>query len=104
VRIRDGEAEAVNIKSRDDRDNVGMRARSFLKMIDKFRKMVYSLPSSRTFSDRLFAGIQLPDLDFAINARSEGRVLVPWEYRKYSNITPRESFGVFCIFLYLNSD
>jgi hypothetical protein len=104
VRIRDGEAEAVNIKSRDDRDNVGMRARSFLKMIDKFRKMVYSLPSSMTFSDRLFAGIQLPDLDFAINARSEGRVLVPWEYRKDSNITLRESFGVFYIFLYLNND
>jgi hypothetical protein len=50
------------------------------------------------FSDRLFAGIQLPDLDFAINARSEGRVLVPWEYRKSSNITPRESFGVFVFF------
>jgi hypothetical protein len=45
------------------------------------------------------AGIQLPDLDFAINARSEGRVLVPWEYRKYSNITLRESFGASCILL-----
>ncbi|KAI9459303.1 capsular associated protein [Russula earlei] len=73
VRIRGGEAEAFNVKSRTDKDDVSMRARSFLKMIEKFRKM-------------------LPDLDFAINARSEGRVLVPWEDRKYPNITRQESF------------
>jgi hypothetical protein len=40
VRIRGGEAEAINVKSRTDRDDVAARARSFLKMIDKFRKMV----------------------------------------------------------------
>jgi hypothetical protein len=40
VRIRGGEAEAVNVKSRTDNDDVSMRARSFLKMIEKFRKSV----------------------------------------------------------------
>jgi len=73
VRIRGGEADAINVKSRTDRDDVSVRARFFLKMIDKFRKM-------------------LPDLDFAINARSEGRVLVPWEYRKNTSATFQESF------------
>ncbi|KAH9974429.1 hypothetical protein BGW80DRAFT_1491860 [Lactifluus volemus] len=73
VRIRGGEAEAVNVKSRMDKDDVGMRARNFVRMIEKFRKT-------------------LPDLDFAINARSEGRVLVPWEHRKYSNITREEPY------------
>ncbi|KAI0298353.1 hypothetical protein B0F90DRAFT_1733122 [Multifurca ochricompacta] len=74
VRIRGGEAEAINIKSRMDKDDVSTRARSFLKMVEKFRKT-------------------LPDLDFAINARSEGRVLVPWEYRKYSNLTLQQPLG-----------
>ncbi|KAI0265424.1 hypothetical protein BC834DRAFT_825063 [Gloeopeniophorella convolvens] len=74
VRIRDGGAEAVNVKPRMDSDDISMRARSFLLMVEKFRKT-------------------LPDLDFAINARSEGRVLVPWEYRNYPNITREESLG-----------
>lgn len=74
VRIRGGDAEAVNIKSRTDRDDVSMRARSFLKMINKFRHT-------------------LPDMDFAINARAEGRVLVPWEYRNYPNITSQSPLG-----------
>lgn len=40
----------------------------------------------------------MPDLDFAINARSEGRVLVPWEYHNDSSITHQESFGVFWLY------
>jgi len=34
-----------------------------------------------------------PDLDFAINARSEGRVLVPWEYRNDSSIAHQDPLG-----------
>ncbi len=33
-------------------------------------------------------------MDFAINARSEGRVLVPWEYRNYPNISRPELLGI----------
>ncbi len=32
-------------------------------------------------------------MDFAINARAEGRVLVPWEYSNYPNITRQSSLG-----------
>lgn len=32
-------------------------------------------------------------MDFAINARAEGRVLVPWESRNYPNITSQQSLG-----------
>lgn len=34
---------------------------------------------------------QLPDIDFPINAMAEGRILVPWEYRKYPNLTDSAS-------------
>ncbi|KAI0318673.1 hypothetical protein OF83DRAFT_1163349 [Amylostereum chailletii] len=64
VRIRDGAADVANLGGGE----VGMRARGFLKMIEKFKNT-------------------LPDMDFAINARSEGRVLIPWEHRKFPNIT-----------------
>jgi hypothetical protein len=36
---------------------------------------------------------QLPDMDFPINAKAEGRVLVPWEHRKYPNMTRQDSSG-----------
>ncbi|THH19546.1 hypothetical protein EW146_g1646 [Bondarzewia mesenterica] len=68
VRIRDGEAEAINTKPTFDDDDISMRAKSFLLMISKFQHT-------------------LPDMDFAVNARAEGRVLVPWENREYPNIT-----------------
>jgi hypothetical protein len=76
-----------------------MRARNFVRMIEKFRKTVRLTSSTRLFVNQpSIPGIQLPDLDFPINARSEGRVLVPWEHRKYSNITRDESNGVFFSF------
>jgi hypothetical protein len=82
-----------------DKDDVGMRARNFVRMIEKFRKTVRLTKVRRFFVNQpSIPGIQLPDLDFAINARSEGRVLVPWEHRKYSNITREEPYGVFLSF------
>jgi len=54
VRIRDGEAEAVNIKSRHDKDDVGMRARSFLKMVDKFKHLVRFFCLVEDVSDDLY--------------------------------------------------
>jgi hypothetical protein len=105
VRIRGGEAEAINVKSRTDRDDVAARARYFLKMIDKFRKIVRFLFWVRgRFLIVFFLGIKLPDLDFAINARSEGRVLVPWEYRNDTSLAHQEPFGVFWLPPSLNPD
>lgn len=34
-------------------------------------------------------------MDFPVNALAEGRVLVPWEQRKYSNISKQDSSGNF---------
>ena len=38
----------------------------------------------------LIADLQLPDMDFPINAMAEGRILVPWEHRQYPNLTEGE--------------
>jgi hypothetical protein len=82
-----------------DKDDVSARARNFVRMIEKFRKTVSLSYGLSSLSDLPSStGIQLPDLDFAINARSEGRVLVPWEYQKYSNLTRQESLGMFLSF------
>jgi hypothetical protein len=37
--------------------------------------------------------LQLPDMDFPINSRAEGRVLVPWEHRRFPNLTLEDSSG-----------
>lgn len=37
--------------------------------------------------------LQLPDMYLAVNARSEGRVLVPWEMRHNPNITMQDLTG-----------
>ncbi|KAI0045617.1 glycosyltransferase family 90 protein [Auriscalpium vulgare] len=91
IRIRDGESEALNVKPNAEHDDVSMRARSFLLMIAKFQQTVRGQRALRHSYLTLHA--QLPDMDFSINARSEGRVLVPWEQRKYPNISLQESFG-----------
>lgn len=31
-------------------------------------------------------------MDFPINAMAEGRILVPWEHRKYPNLTEGKHF------------
>lgn len=85
------------MKSRTDKDDVSMRARFFLKMINKFQHTVRLPFCPRGLSNKP-SSLQLPDMDFAINARAEGRVLVPWEYRNYPNITRQESPGISCGF------
>ncbi|EMD36971.1 glycosyltransferase family 90 protein [Gelatoporia subvermispora B] len=69
VRVRDGKAEALDAKSSDgDEGEVSARARGYASMLERFAD-------------------KLPDLDFAVNARAEGRLLVPWEERSHSNLT-----------------
>ncbi|KAJ7188971.1 hypothetical protein C8R46DRAFT_879153 [Mycena filopes] len=66
VRVRDGEAQTVNLA--DDIEGVSARAGGFQEMLAKLVR-------------------DLPDMDFPINAKSEGRVVVPWEHAKYPNLT-----------------
>ncbi|KZV71214.1 glycosyltransferase family 90 protein [Peniophora sp. CONT] len=68
VRIRSGLADAVKLGANGEGEDAGMRAKGFLRMLSKFKK-------------------NLPDMDFVVNARAEGRVLIPWELQKYPNIT-----------------
>ncbi|KAI0074327.1 capsular associated protein [Panus rudis PR-1116 ss-1] len=67
VRVRGGKSTAENIRDGPGTE-VSARARGFLKMIEKFQD-------------------QLPDIDFPVNAMAEGRILVPWEYRNFPNLT-----------------
>ncbi|KAJ7780257.1 capsular associated protein [Mycena maculata] len=69
VRVRGGEARAISLGA-DGIENGGggARAQGLVAMMEKFVD-------------------QLPDMDFAVNTRSEGRVIVPWEHTKYPNLT-----------------
>ncbi|KAJ7100818.1 hypothetical protein B0H15DRAFT_817432 [Mycena belliarum] len=68
VRVREGEARLVNVANGAESEDVGSRATGFKTMLAKFVH-------------------ELPDMDFPINAKSEGRVVVPWEHRAYPNVT-----------------
>ncbi|KAG6853198.1 hypothetical protein C0991_006187, partial [Blastosporella zonata] len=72
VRIKDGTSSTLNINSAFKDAEAGARAAGFNTMLLKF---VHTLP----------------DMDFPINAKAEGRVLVPWEHRKYPNLTHQDS-------------
>lgn len=71
VRVKGGKATTVKISTFDDSE-VSARANGFRAMLSKFSSA-------------------LPDMDFPINAKAEGRVLVPWEHRKYPNLTLQDS-------------
>ncbi|KAF9484283.1 hypothetical protein BDN70DRAFT_903771 [Pholiota conissans] len=74
VRIRNGEATVINVNPNFHDSEVSARARGFKSMMGQFVKY-------------------LPDMDFPINAKAEGRVLVPWEHRMYPNLTLQDSSG-----------
>ncbi|EJF61743.1 hypothetical protein DICSQDRAFT_161376 [Dichomitus squalens LYAD-421 SS1] len=82
VRVRSGEATAVNILDGEESEDVSARAKGFLSALKGFQHKV---------SARLQSGVchalRLPDLEFPINGMAESRVLVPWERRIQSNAT-----------------
>ncbi|EIW79444.1 glycosyltransferase family 90 protein [Coniophora puteana RWD-64-598 SS2] len=68
VRIKNGESEIIKVPSRFQDSEGGSRARGFARLIAEFVD-------------------SLPDMDFPINAKAEGRILVPWEHKAYPNMT-----------------
>ncbi|KAJ7231415.1 hypothetical protein B0H12DRAFT_1205072 [Mycena haematopus] len=69
VRVREGKADTVRGGDGKWEDSeVSARANGFKAMLGKFVK-------------------DLPDMDFPINAKAEGRVVVPWEHTQYPNVT-----------------
>lgn len=68
VRIENGQTKTLDVSKGFDDSEVGARAKGFRVMLEKFQHM-------------------LPDMDFPINEKAEGRILVPWEENLYSNLT-----------------
>ncbi|CDZ96493.1 Endoplasmic reticulum protein EP58, contains filamin rod domain and KDEL motif [Phaffia rhodozyma] len=75
VRIQDGQAKAIEADTGLENSEAGARANGFILMLEKFQE-------------------KLPDMDFPINEKAEGRVLVPWEQNQYANLTVDSSKGI----------
>ena len=90
VRIRNGNMSVVNLNPEFKDSEVGARAAGFSYMLKKFVHLVLSLFFSRFIRYADGRG-QLPDMDFPVNAKAEGRVVVPWEHRAYPNMTVQDS-------------
>ncbi|KAL4061999.1 glycosyltransferase family 90 protein [Scleroderma citrinum] len=73
VRIQDGEAIDFKVQKKFKDQEKGHRSLGFRRLVEKYQHKV------------------LPNMDFPINAKAEGRVLVPWEYQQYSNLTYQDS-------------
>ncbi|KAG9310122.1 glycosyltransferase family 90 protein [Chiua virens] len=74
VRIQDGEVFEVSIDKVYQDAERGHRSMGFRDLLQKFQH-------------------KLPNMDFPINAKAEGRVLVPWEHLQYPNLTTQDSSG-----------
>jgi hypothetical protein len=72
VRIEDGQTRTIDVSKGFDDSEVGARAKGFRVMLEKFQS-------------------KLPNMDFPINEKAEGRILVPWEENLYSNLTADSS-------------
>ena len=72
VRIENGETRTIDVSKGFDDAEVGARAKGFRVMLEKFQH-------------------NLPDMDFPINEKAEGRILVPWEENQFSNLTADSS-------------
>ncbi|KAJ7497960.1 hypothetical protein B0H11DRAFT_1856429 [Mycena galericulata] len=70
VRVRGGEARAITlgVDGQEEEGGGGARAQGLVAMMERFVS-------------------ELPDMDFPVNTRSEGRVVVPWEHTAYPNLT-----------------
>ncbi|KAF8546751.1 glycosyltransferase family 90 protein [Imleria badia] len=74
VRIQDGSVSAVTIEKAYVDKERGHRSRGFRELLVNFQD-------------------ELPNMDFAINSKAEGRVLVPWENLQFPNLTLQDSSG-----------
>ena len=68
VRVEKGATRTIDVSKGFDDAEVGARAKGFRVMLEKFQA-------------------KLPDMDFPINEKAEGRILVPWEESQFSNLT-----------------
>lgn len=76
VRVEKGQTRTIDVSKGFDDSEVGARAKGFRVMLEKFQA-------------------KLPDMDFPINEKAEGRILVPWEENLYSNLTADSSRKIY---------
>ncbi|EJD01862.1 uncharacterized protein FOMMEDRAFT_168465 [Fomitiporia mediterranea MF3/22] len=75
VRLYNGTVKAMNMQqNRWQDEEVSGRANGFRRMIEK-------------------VGDRLPDMDFPINGKAEGRILIPWEHKQYPELSVRDTSG-----------
>lgn len=84
VRIQDGEAIDFKVQKKFKDQEKGHRSLGFRRLVEKYQHKVVCFCNQ---TGVILTFIQLPNMDFPINAKAEGRVLVPWEYQQYSNLT-----------------
>ncbi|KAK1234227.1 hypothetical protein PQX77_002578 [Marasmius sp. AFHP31] len=72
VRVRSGKARVVNPGKEFQDSEAAARANGFKNMLQRFQE-------------------KLPNIDFPINAKAEGRVIIPWEHKKYPELAPQDS-------------
>jgi hypothetical protein len=77
VRIENGSTRTIDVNNGFEDSEVGARAKGFRVMLEKFQK-------------------HLPNMDFPINEKAEGRILVPWEERLYPSLTKDASSESIC--------
>ena len=100
VRIEDGKTRTIDVNTGFDDAEVGARAKGFRVMLEKFqgeseRSTRQSARDSNEQTELTWSSVlivlalaaKLPDMDFPINEKAEGRILVPWEQNKFSNLT-----------------
>ena len=80
VRVENGQTRTIDVSKGFDDAEVRARAKGFRVMLEKFQR-------------------KLPDMDFPINEKAEGRILVPWEEKLYHNLTVDSTGALFQIWL-----
>ncbi|EJD07042.1 uncharacterized protein FOMMEDRAFT_152387 [Fomitiporia mediterranea MF3/22] len=75
VRLYNGTVKAMNMQqNRWQDEEVSSRANGFRRMIE------------------METGY-LPDMDFPINSKAEGRILIPWEHKQYPELSVQDTSG-----------
>ena len=82
--MRDGKASIINLNKGFEDTEVSARAKGFSSMLSQFANKVIL---GHWYNFVFFTRFQLPDLDFPVNTKAEGRILIPWERRQYFNLT-----------------
>ena len=98
VRVNKGKVTALTLDNNIGQDKeVNARAHGFRRMIEKVGNKVciasmYGGPTR--YSSRAIRN-QLPDMDFPINGKAEGRILVPWEHNEFPEMAVQDTSGAY---------